>query len=123
MRLMTWILLFALSFFIALVLVLTFIQPEFKVAVGAQILTHKTQRIPVYFYVLGAFILGLAMGTVAAIYGFVRAKAGDFRKNKRIRELESELAEAQKGSGTQAGAAPAFPARADEAATGDDEDF
>jgi hypothetical protein len=105
------------------VLVLTFIQPEFKVAVGAQILTHKTQRIPVYFYVLGAFILGLAMGTVAAIYGFVRAKASDFRKNKRIRELESELAEAQKGSGTQAGAAPVFPASADEAATGDDEDF
>jgi hypothetical protein len=123
MRLMTWILLFALSFFIALVLVLTFIQPEFKVAVGAQILTYKTQRIPVYFYVLGAFILGLAMGTVAAIYGFVRAKAGDFRKNKRIRELEAELAEAQKGSPSLAGAAPVLPAGSEEAFPNDDEEF
>jgi hypothetical protein len=109
MRLMKWLLLFALSLFIALVLVLTFVQPAFKVEVGAQILTHTTRPIPVYLYVLGAFIAGLVLGASAAVIGFVRAKAVEFRKNKRIRELENLLAEGAMAPGQSGGIPAALP--------------
>ncbi|MBN2036493.1 MAG: LapA family protein [Chitinispirillaceae bacterium] len=93
MRFFSWILLFIFSLFIALVLVLTFIQPEFKQMVGAQILTYKTQQMPVYSYVIGAFVLGLALGVMQALYTFIRTRAELFAKNRKIRELEHQLDE------------------------------
>ena len=96
MKLVTWVVLFAVAFIIALALVLTFMQPAFKQEVGAQLLTVKTRPLPVYIYVLGAFIFGLGLSSVAAIVGFVRAKAQSFRSNRRISELERELAETKR---------------------------
>jgi uncharacterized integral membrane protein len=89
----TWLVLFVIAFFIALVLVLTFMQPAFKQQVGAQILTYTTRPFPVYLYVLGAFVAGLGIGTLGVLFGFIRAKAGSIRKNRQIRELEQELAD------------------------------
>ncbi|MCU0608168.1 MAG: LapA family protein [Chitinispirillaceae bacterium] len=91
MRLFTWLLLFVITFVFALVLVLTFMQPEFKQEVGAQILTYSTRPLPVYIYVLGAFVAGLGIGIVAGLVGFVRGKAREFNYAKKIRELEQEL--------------------------------
>jgi uncharacterized membrane protein YciS (DUF1049 family) len=93
MRFFSWILIFILSLFVALILVLTFIQPEFKQSVGAQILTYKTRQMPVYLYVIGAFALGLSLGIIQALYTFIRSRADLFRKNRRIRELEQQLEE------------------------------
>jgi uncharacterized membrane protein YciS (DUF1049 family) len=93
MRFFSWILMFIITLFIALVLVLTFIQPEFKQLVGAQVLTYKTRPLPVYLYVIGAFALGLGLGTIQALYTFIRTRADLFRKNRRIRELERTLEE------------------------------
>jgi uncharacterized membrane protein YciS (DUF1049 family) len=91
MRMFSWILLFVLAFFVALILVLTFIQPEFKQSVGAQILTYKTRQLPVYFYVIGAFALGLGLGIMQALYTFIRTRTEIFRKNRKIRELEGQV--------------------------------
>ena len=91
MRFFSWILMFIITLFIALVLVLTFIQPEFKQLVGAQVLTYKTRPLPVYLYVIGAFALGLGLGIIQALYTFIRTRADLFRKNRRIRELERTL--------------------------------
>lgn len=96
MRFLTWILLFVLTFVVALVMVLTFMQPEFKQVVGAQILTLKTRPIPVYLYVLAAFVFGLGLGTSAAIYNFIRSKALEIRKNRQIRELEEQLSDTKR---------------------------
>ena len=93
MRFFSWILMFIITLFIALILVLTFIQPEFKQLVGAQILTYKTRPLPVYIYVIGAFALGLGLGIVQALYTFIRTRADLFRKNRRIRELEQAVDE------------------------------
>jgi hypothetical protein len=93
MRFFSWILMFIITLFIALVLVLTFIQPEFKQLVGAQVLTYKTRPLPVYLYVIGAFALGLGLGIIQALYTFIRSRAELFRKNRRIRELERTLEE------------------------------
>ncbi|MBN1130616.1 MAG: DUF1049 domain-containing protein [Chitinispirillaceae bacterium] len=104
MKMFSWILLFIIAFFIALVMVLTFIQPEFKQLVGAQILTYKTRQMPVYFYVIGGFALGLGLGIVQALYTFIRTRTEIFRKNRRIRELE-RLVEEQEAQ-QQAAVAP-----------------
>ena len=93
MRFFSWILMFIITLFIALVLVLTFIQPEFKQLVGAQVLTYKTRPLPVYLYVIGAFALGLGLGIIQALYTFIRTRADLFRKSRRIRELERTLEE------------------------------
>jgi uncharacterized integral membrane protein len=96
MRLLTWLLLFVIVSFMALVLVLTFMQPAFKTEVGVQILTVKTKTFPVYLYVLGAFASGLLFGVLAMLSGYVRSKLDGRRKSKRIRELEEKLDDAEK---------------------------
>ena len=96
MKLLTWLLLLVIAFFVALVLVLTFTQPAFKTEAGAQILTFKTKAFPVYLYVLGAFVAGLLFGVLAMLTGLIRSKMDAFRKNKRVRELEDKLADAEK---------------------------
>lgn len=96
MRLFSWMVTFIIALFIALVLVLTFIQPEFKTTVGAQIIAFKTRALPVYLYVAGAFAFGLALGVVQVMFTFIRAKAEIFRKNKMIRELEQKVADLER---------------------------
>jgi uncharacterized membrane protein YciS (DUF1049 family) len=91
MRLFSWMVTFIITLFIAMVLVLTFTQQEFKTTVGAQIITYKTRQLPVYLYVAGAFAFGLALGVFQVIFTFIRAKAEIFRKNKMIRELEQKV--------------------------------
>ncbi len=91
MRLFSWIFTFIIALFIALVLVLTFTQQEFKTTVGAQIITYKTQQMPVYLYVAGAFAFGLLLGIIQGLFSFFRAKAEIARKNKTIGELEQKV--------------------------------
>jgi uncharacterized membrane protein YciS (DUF1049 family) len=93
MRLFSWLLTFIIALFIALVLVLTFTQPEFNTTVGAKILIYRTRQLPVYFYVVAAFVAGLALGVMQVIFTFIRAKAALFHKNRQIRELEQKLAD------------------------------
>jgi uncharacterized integral membrane protein len=95
MRTVTWLFLFFVAIFIALVLVLTFMQPAFKQEVGARILTVTTHAIPVYMYVLGAFLAGLLFGVLSMLPGGIRTKLEGVRKSRRIRELEQKLAESE----------------------------
>jgi len=99
MRTVTWLLLFMIALFIALVMVLTFMQPAFKQEVGAKILTIQTRAIPVYMYVLGAFLAGLFFGLLTMLPGYVRTRVESGRKNRRIRELEQKLVEAENAKG------------------------
>jgi uncharacterized membrane protein YciS (DUF1049 family) len=96
MKMISWLLLLCISFLIALVLVLTFIQPEFKQEVSMRLLAFSTRKIPIYLYVLGAFTIGLGFGLITAVVGYFKAKMVDMKKNKRIKELEAALEEAKK---------------------------
>jgi uncharacterized integral membrane protein len=98
MKTLTWLLLFAVALFIALVMVLTFTQPVFKQEVGAKILTIQTRAIPVYMYVLGAFLAGLFFGICAVLPASLRVKVEGGRKSRRIKELEQKLVEAENAS-------------------------
>jgi uncharacterized integral membrane protein len=96
MRTLTWLLLFVSAFFIAVVMVLTFLQPAFRQEAGARLLTVETHAIPVYMYVLGAFLVGLVIGVFGMLPGYIRSKVEGGRKNKRIRELEQKLVESER---------------------------
>ena len=111
MRLLSWGVTFIIALFIALALVLTFTQPEFKTTVGAQIFTYKTKQLPVYYYVVGAFTAGLLVGVFQALYTFFRSRAQIFHKNGKIKELERKLAETeQRIAAFESEAKPSEPA-------------
>ena len=96
MRLIYWGFVFIIALFIAMAVVLTFVQPEFNTTVGAQIFTYKTKQLPVYYYVIGAFGVGLIIGVLQALYTFFHTRAQIFHKNGRIKDLERQLADAER---------------------------
>ncbi|MBN2187921.1 MAG: LapA family protein [Chitinispirillaceae bacterium] len=95
MRTLTWLLLFAIALFIALVMVLTFMQPAFKQEVGARIFSVQTRALPVYLYVLGAFLAGLFFGIFSVLPAAIRSRMEGARKSRRIKELEQKLVESE----------------------------
>lgn len=107
MKMISWLLVLCCTFLIVLVLVLTFIQPEFKQEVSVRLLTYSTRKVPLYLYVLGAFTAGLGLGLITALVGYVKSKMTVMKKNKRIRELEDTLAETHKPAPQPAGTAGA----------------
>jgi uncharacterized membrane protein YciS (DUF1049 family) len=82
---------FALAFVIALVVVLTFIQPAFQQKVGLQILTYQTRPFSVVYFVLGSFLIGLCIGFFTAIWSYIISRTELFKKNRHIKSLELEL--------------------------------
>ena len=96
MRMAMRILFFAVTLFIALALILTFRQPAFTTATGAQILFFKTRDYPVYYYVLGAFIAGLLLGFLPMLVKFAGARAAAGRAERKVRELERKLNDTEK---------------------------
>jgi hypothetical protein len=93
MKMISWLLLLCCSILVVLALALTFIQPEFKNIVSVKLLFIPDLKIPMYLFILGTFTAGLGFGIATALVVFVKAKITGMKKNKRIRELESALAE------------------------------
>jgi hypothetical protein len=93
MKMISWLFLLCCSFLVALALALTFIQPEFKNIVNVKLLFFPDSKIPMYLFILGTFIAGLGFGIATALVVFVKSKIAYVKKNKRIKELESALAE------------------------------
>jgi uncharacterized membrane protein YciS (DUF1049 family) len=90
-----WLLVFLLSFALAFIIIITFSQPEFQVPVSAHIFTYHTKALPVWAYVAGALGLGLVVGLGVAAYNFVTMRTAIFKKDRRIKELESGTRTAQ----------------------------
>jgi hypothetical protein len=96
MKMISWLLLLCFTFLVALALALTFIQPEFRNTVHIKLLFFPDRQIPMYLFILGTFTTGLGFGIATALVVFVKAKVIGIKTNKKIRELETALAEAQK---------------------------
>ena len=92
MKMIAWLLLLCCIFIVALALALTFTQPVFRDSVSVKLLFFPDREIQMYIFVLGVFIAGLGLGTATALIVFVKAKMAAVKKNRRIRELEAELA-------------------------------
>jgi hypothetical protein len=81
---------FLFSFAVAWVVIFTFTQPQFKERVSAMIFTYKTPAAPIYSYVLGAFVIGLALGLASTAYTYLRTAARVRRCTREARELAEE---------------------------------
>jgi uncharacterized membrane protein YciS (DUF1049 family) len=91
MAFVKWIAIFLVSFAVAFVIIVTFSQPEFQVRVSAHLFAYQTRALPVWAYVAGAMGLGLLAGAAVSIYYNVVLRAAIFKKDRRIKALETEL--------------------------------
>ena len=87
-----WAIVFAGAFCLAFIIIVTFSQAPFKQPVPAMIFSYQTKSIALYWYVVGALGIGLAIGLAVALYSYIDLKTALFKKNKTIRELEERIA-------------------------------
>jgi len=92
MRFLKWSVLFLAAFMVAWVLIFTFSQPPFRIAVPARILAYQTPSIPIYVYVAGGFGIGLLIGLWVALYYYFILQRQIRRKSKDLATVEKELA-------------------------------
>jgi uncharacterized membrane protein YciS (DUF1049 family) len=95
MRLIKWVLFFIFSFAVSWILIITFSQAAFKTPTPMRMFTYTTPAFPVYYYIAGAFTAGLIIGLLIAGYYFIMLNARIHKKEKSIRELETEIADLQ----------------------------
>lgn len=92
MRIAKWMVVFAFAFLVAWILIFTFTQEPFSMAVPVLLLGYRTPPIPIYAYVASAFGIGLLIGFFAAAYYYLVGQAGIRSKKRQIKGLEQELA-------------------------------
>ena len=93
MRFLKFGIIFTIAFIISWIIIFTFVQKEFHVPVQPKIFFFpKAQAIPVYWYLIGAFGLGLGIGLVIAVYyAFVLSgKRGELKDRNRDLEQANE---------------------------------
>lgn len=91
MKLLKWGVFFVFAFVVSFIILRTFSQDVFKEAVPARILGNQTPAIPIYIYIAAAFVVGLIIGFFVVVYNFVTSASENYKKSKRIKELEKEL--------------------------------
>ncbi len=82
---------FAVSFVAAWVIIFTFIQPPFHQAVPAKLLWYQTDPYPIYYYLIGALVVGLAIGITVGAYYYITLSAELRKARKKARNAEEQL--------------------------------
>jgi uncharacterized membrane protein YciS (DUF1049 family) len=96
MKILKWLVVFIVAFLFAWILIFTFTQEQFKQVASARILAYWTPAIPIYFYVAGAFGIGLLLGLFAAFYYYIVLQSKVHHATNELHELEEKLAEARR---------------------------
>jgi len=94
MKLIKWLIVFAVAFVAAWILIFTFIQPPFKVVAAAQVFKWSGPAIPIYLYVAGAFGIGFGLGIIVALYNYFSLQFKLRHKIKECVKMEEKLSEA-----------------------------
>lgn len=82
---------FAVSFAAAWVIIFTFIQPPFHQAVPAKLLWYQTDPYPIYYYLIGALVVGLAIGLAVTAYYYITLSSELRKARKTARSAQEEL--------------------------------
>lgn len=90
MKFVKWALIFAFIFCLSLVLIKTISQDTFNLPAQAWLFGYDVPQLPVYYYVVIAFIIGLSIGAFMAVYYYIAFNADNFKKTKRVKHLEKE---------------------------------
>ena len=96
MKILKWLGIFTIAFLIAWILIFTFNQDEFKEVASAKILAYTTPKIPLYFYVVGAFGVGLLLGLFATFYYYIVLQRKVHQATNELSALEEKLAESRR---------------------------
>lgn len=94
MKFVKWAAVFVVAFIVAWILIFTFIQEPFKQTAAARILKWWTPAIPIYLYVVGAFVGGLMVGLGVAVFNYVTLQAKVHHYKKEYKTLEVQYGEA-----------------------------
>jgi uncharacterized membrane protein YciS (DUF1049 family) len=98
-RFLKWALFFVLSFVVSWILITTFSQYQFRTSAPILVVTYQTPAIPLYYYPVATFAIGLAIGLTVAVYNYITLRAKIFQKNKQHKQLESEVEALKKREG------------------------
>ena len=93
--------------FVAIVLFNTFRQEAFLVPVTVKLFFKETTPIPVIYYIAGAFVIGLSIGTAIAV-------AEHFTMGRKVRLLKKEIATREKDLADSASEVYDFTAESEE---------
>jgi hypothetical protein len=96
MKVLKWLVIFIIAFLFAWILIFTFMQEPFKVAASAKILAYTTPEIPIYFYVAGAFAIGLLVGLFTAFYYYIVLQKKVHQSIRELKELEEKLVDTRR---------------------------
>jgi len=88
-----WGIFFVLAFLISFILLRTFSQEAFRQVAPARILGYRTPEIPIYYFIAGAFLIGLGIGLVVAIYNYITATAEKLKQSRIIKDQDRRIEE------------------------------
>jgi hypothetical protein len=91
MRVFKGLFFFLVAFIAACIILLTFMQPEFLKPVPAKLLWYQTQAIPVYYFLIGAFVIGLLFGLVVFLYYWGSLSMSLSEQKRTVRERDQEI--------------------------------
>lgn len=91
MKIIKWGLFFIVAFLVSFALLRTFSQDVFKQFASARAFGYVSAPVPLYYFVAIAFLTGLGIGLITALYNYIRGSAALYKKMKHIKELEEEL--------------------------------
>jgi hypothetical protein len=91
-RTIKWVLFFFFSFAVSWILIITFSQDAFKMTAPVKLFIHTTRAMPIYYYIIGAFIGGLVIGLGVATYYYISLNSKLFKRSREINALEEEIA-------------------------------
>jgi hypothetical protein len=106
MRTIKWVLFFFFSFAISWILIITFSQDAFKMTAPVRVLIHTTRPIPIYYYITGAFVVGLLIGLCFTVYYYIALSAKLSKQRKSVASLEEEIVELKNTAALPLGADP-----------------
>jgi len=93
MKLVKWVLVIAVTVAATLILVLTFMQPEFMATAQIKVPFTQLPKYPILMYVGATFAIGLLLGFFAAAYYYIVGQAGIHAKKKEIKRLEEVVSD------------------------------
>jgi hypothetical protein len=82
---------FLVAFVVACIVLLTFMQEPFRVLVPAKLMWYQTPAIPVYYFLIGAFVIGLLFGLVTLMYYWGSLSMALTEQKRLVRDKDKEL--------------------------------
>jgi uncharacterized membrane protein YciS (DUF1049 family) len=96
MRFLKAALIFLASFVVAWIIIFTFIQEPFHHPAPAKVLWYESPPFPIYYYVVGTFLVGLLIGIIMSAYYYITLSVTIAKKDRELRALAGRVGQIEK---------------------------